>query len=230
MNFSNIGLSTLLTGIGPSATAFSFPSGQGTRFTSDMRIIIWNKTLFTDPLSALIAHQGEIAHIVTLVGDHVTLVTRGLEGTTPLDFSDNTQQYGVCNAITAGVLDALIYYLKVQGVPRTVIVDESLAGLPPPAFTSAASAITFVNGEIPVPDVAHPFEIISKSKLDGTPIDWSAYNLQTLRLSGIFVRVINENVYSFVNDWQSILAGNYDEQINSIGLDEQTCPLSLNFN
>ena len=108
MNFSNIGLSTLLTGIGPSATAFSFPVGEGARFASNMRIIIWNKSLFADPLSALVAGKGEIAHITTLSGDNATVVARGQEETTALDFSDNTQEYGVCNAITAGILASFL--------------------------------------------------------------------------------------------------------------------------
>ena len=108
MNFSNNALSTLLTGIGPSATAFAFPVGEGARFNSNMRIIIWNKSLFLDPLSALVAGKAEIAHITTLVGDNATVVARAQEGTTALDFSDNTQEYGVCNAITAGVIGSFL--------------------------------------------------------------------------------------------------------------------------
>lgn len=81
------------------------------------------------------------------------------------------------------------FYLNAP--PRTILVDESFAGLPAPFFTSAALANTYANGLTPAPSIANPVIIRSFSKANGAPIDWSAYDLPTLQAAGIFVYEIN---------------------------------------
>ena len=109
-------------------------------------------------------------------------------------------------------IDSLRARLNNIGVSRVLYVDGGFIGLAPPYFTSASTVMTYISGMTPAADLAHPVQIKSFSKTDGTPIDWSSYDFVTLRASGIYVLLINDLAPGSIQ----LLAGN-PNTLNVVG-------------
>lgn len=70
---------------------------------------------------------------------------------------------------------------------RTAYVDANYSGLAAPYFTTAAAAVAYVQALTIAPSALKPCTINSGSQSDGSPVDWSIFDLDALAVQGIYV-------------------------------------------
>ena len=124
MNYSNFARSKI-SPISSTSTSWNLLPGDGYWFRENQRCIIWCDDYHNDIFAANKAGQAELVTINTLVGDQVTLATRGEEGTVARNFNATGKTYSIMAVGSAEIFES---FEPGTAVEKKIVIDLSQSG------------------------------------------------------------------------------------------------------